>query len=265
MKKFLRVSLISIIAVIILSLSLLTAFADGTATVNGKEAKVGDTVTYTLYIADSTQNIVGIDARFFFDQEALELVSVNTDNLGDSTVVNDNMNNDGMILMNNAYIAGGKGLACKDKVSLATLTFKVIKAIPTTISYYIPYIYDFDMVNIYNYTFTYELTVEGETVIENVPPVLAGDEELGKLNDLGDFENVPEGTGSGIKPTAAPTKAPAGSNQNGQSGSQGGQSGTAENGDFNVFYVIIPVIVLMVAAIVVLVIIKQKQGNNEAE
>ena len=64
---------------------------------------------------------------------------------------------------------------------------------------------------------------------------------------------------NGTEIRAAPTKAPAGSNQN-------GQPGTADsNGGFNVFYVIIPVIVLMVAAIVVLVIIKQKQGNNEAE
>ncbi len=262
MKRFLKISVITLLGVLILSLSMLTAFA----TVNGKDAKVGDTITYTLYIADSTQNIVGIDARFFFDQETLELVSVETDNLGDSTVVNDNINNDGVIYMNNAYIKGGKGLACKDKVALATLTFKVLEDTPTDITYYIPYIYDFEMVNIYNYTFTYELTVEGETVIENEPPVLAGDDELGKISDLGDFENVPEGTGSGIKPTAAPTKAPS-ANQDNNSGTQGTQTGTAEgdDGDFNVLYVIIPIVVLMVIAIVVLVIIKQKQTKNEEE
>ncbi len=198
MKKTFKTIVVTFLMVLMLALSMLPAFAAENATVNGKEAKVGDTVTYTFNIqAKGKQNVAGIHMCVFFDQEILELQSVNADNLTGNLIVNDNQNKDGQIIITNSMINGATGLDIKEKTTLATVSFKVLKAEETEITYYMPYLYDIDLVNIYDYTFTYNLTVGDTAVITDQAPILAEGDELDKVSDKGDFQNNADGVGGG--------------------------------------------------------------------
>ena len=67
----------------------------------------------------------------------------------------------------------------------------------TEITYYMPYLYDIDLVNIYDYTFTYSLAVGDAAVITDQAPILAEGDELDKVSDKGDFQNNADGVGGG--------------------------------------------------------------------
>ncbi|MGN0452622.1 MAG: cohesin domain-containing protein [Ruminococcus sp.] len=264
MKKILKITFVSLIIAALLSVSLVSAFAAESATVNGQTANVGDTVTYTFSISDCKQNITGIHMDVFFDQEILSLEEVNADNLTGSLVINDNKNNDGVIIITNSMINGAIGLKCEDKTTIVTITFKVIKAGETDITYYVPYLYDLDMVNIYDYTFSYDMAVAGNVVIEDKPPVLAGEEELAGIGDLGDFANNEEGTGSGEKPQVA-TQAQQNNNNNAQQNNNGSSANSGESGLSSTAVWAIVISVVIVLAIVVLIVVKvkfDKKGNQ---
>lgn len=256
MKKFSKVLVLSLIAVFLFCMSLTPAFA----AVNGKDAQVGSTVEYTISIADSVQAISGIHLEIFFDQTALELKGVNVDNLGDSTVVNDNQNEDGTVKVVNGLINGAKGLACADKTDLVKVTFEVIGEGDTEIKYYIPYLYDYDMVNLYEYTLSQTITIDGEVAVENVPPVLANESDFAKVDnfDKGDFNNYEQGTGSGVKIEPTTAKKADGGNSNQQNG------GTEEKDNSTIIIACVCVGVVA-GAVVVLVVAKSrasKQGND---
>lgn len=260
MKKISKIFAVSLLAMLLVSLSLISAFA----TVNGEEAPVGSTVEYTLSIADAEQNIAGIHFEIFFDQDVLSLKEVNTDNLGDSTIVNDNQNGDGTIKVVNGYINGAEGLACSEKTELVKVTFEVLIDGNTQIKYYIPYMYDYDMVNLYKYTLTQTVTVDGEVVIENEPPVLADDTDFAAVEefDKGDFENNEEGTGDGIviEPTTMKQVA---------AGTGTAKADTSDDADENNnnFTIIIAgvCVAVIIGAIVVLVVAKSKANKSAAE
>lgn len=261
MKKFLKLSLVGIIMALVLLLSVIPAFAAENATVNGQSVAVGETVTYTLSIADAQQRVVGIDCVFFFDQDVLKLTGVNVDNIGGNSVVNDNKNNDGTVLMNNSFINSGQGLLCKNKVDLVALTFEVIGEGDAEITYTMRYLYDIDTVNIYDYTLTYDLSLGEAVAIENQPPVLANEEDFNQIAnaesfDRGDFENNVEGTGSGIKP-ATPN---AGGNNNAD-GSQGNSN--TKGLSKGVIFAIVAAVIIIVAISVLLVVKFATEKKNK--
>lgn len=195
-----KISKILVTALLIIAMFCLSALPSFAA-VNGNEAPVGSTVEYTLSISGAEQKITGIHLELFYDQTCLELKDVNTDNLSGSTTVNDNQNKDGNIKVVNGLVNGSAGLACVEKTDLVTVTFEVIAEGDSEIKYYIPYLYDYDMVDFYKYTLSQTITVDNNVIAENIPPVLAGDEEFDGVDsfDKGDFQNSPEGTGSGVK------------------------------------------------------------------
>lgn len=188
MKKIFKTSLALAVAFVMLFASMATFFADSA------EAEVGSTLEYTLSIADSEQNIAGIHLELYFDTSVLKIKDINTDNLSGS-VINDNQNNDGRITVVNGLINGSRGLECMKKTALVTVTFEVIAKGNTEVQYYIPYMYDYDMVNLYQYTLTQTVAVDGKVVKDNVPPVLADVKELEKISgfDRGDFVNTEDG------------------------------------------------------------------------
>ncbi len=254
MNKFFKI-LVS--AVMVISLVCFSAFS-GFAAVNGKAAPVGSTVEYTISIADCVQKITGIHLEIFFDQNVLEIKEVNTANLSGSTTINDNQNNDGTIRVVNGLINGASGLECKEKTELVKVSFEVIAEADTEIKYYIPYLYDYDMVNLYKYTLSQTISVDGEVVAENIPPVLAAEEDFAGVEtfDKGDFENSPEGTGSGVK--VEPTKSTVQS-----SGAQTSDDNSTEKD--NTLTVVLVCAGIIVAAIVVLVIAKSKVKSTDEE
>ncbi len=250
MKKFSKILITSIIAMLLLTASLVPALG----AVNGKEAKVGSTVEYTLCIENAQQTITGIHLEFFYDQTVLELKDVNADNLPNSTV-NANQNKDGSVKVVNGLINGTQGLACAQKTELAKLTFEVIGEGDTEIKYYIPYMYDYDMVNLYKYTLSQTIAVDSETVIEDVPPVLADDSDFSSKNnfDKGDFANNEEGTGSGVKPQPTTAKKTSANEAT-------GDNGVKDNSTIIIAAVCVCVIA---GAVVVLVVAKSKAGKEE--
>lgn len=189
MKNFTKKLLAVLVALVLIAATMIPAFASET-----KQAEVGSTVVYTLSIADSYQNISGIHFELYFDNEVMKIKDINLDNLPASTV-NDNQNNDGRIVIVNSLINGTNGLACSEKTDLVTVTFEVIKAGNTEVQYYIPYMYDYDLVNIKNYTLTETVEIDSKVVSEDVPPVLADVEILENIEGFnkGDFENNENG------------------------------------------------------------------------
>lgn len=264
MKKIIKLSLSGIIMALVFSLSLIPAFATEGVTVNGQATQVGETVTYTLSISDAQQRVVGLDCVFFYDQDVLKLTDVNVDNIGSNTVVNDNQNNNGTVIMNNSFIENGKGLVCKDKTELTTLTFEVVGSGDAEITYTMRYLYDIETVNIYDYTLTYDLSVGDAPVIENQPPVLADEEDFEQIPDLenfdrGDFENNVEGTGSGIKPTASPN-----AGNNNANGDSSGTDGTPDEPSKGVIFAIAAggIIVILIAVLVVVKLTNDKKNSK---
>ena len=169
-----------------------------TATMNNIEVEVGDTVSYTFFVEKMTdvdvRKITGITICTFFDQKALELVSVSADNLKGTTVINDNQNKDGQIVVSNSMINGLEGLDIDSRVSFFTATFKVKEAVKSEITYYVPYMYDIHLDNITNYKLTYDLKAKdtGSSVTEETPVLVTGS-NLSKIADIGDFVNTEEG------------------------------------------------------------------------
>ncbi len=251
MNKLFKFAFTALMVVLLLCLSVAPSFA----AVNEKDAPVGSTVEYTISIADCIQNITGIHIEVLFDQTKLQVKDVNTDNLTGGTTVNDNQNGDGSIKIVNGLINGETGLECKEKTELLKVTFEVIAEGDSQIKYYIPYLYDYDMVNIYKYTLSQTISVDGTVVAEDVPPVLANEEDFAGLSsfDKGDFKNYPEGTGSGIKEvvTEAPTNA--------DNADTTGADNAGEKD--NTVIIVIACAAVAVIAVIILVIVKSKTNK----
>lgn len=261
MKKFSKIILSVLIMALIVSLSIVPAFAESDVTVNGNDAKIGDTITYTFSIEGSDQKIAGIHMVIFFDQDVLELKEVNADNLGSATI-NDNINGDGQIIIVNSLINGTAGLKCSDKTVLATATFEVKKEGNAEISYFIPYLYDIDLVNIYDYKLSYGLEINGAEVVEDRTPELADVSTLDGF-DRGDFENNVEGTGSGIKPVATSANSAVNTDSNSADNQGNSNSSETNKGSTNVTVIVgIAIVAIVVVAIVVLVVLKNVQGKK---
>ncbi|MBQ9743453.1 MAG: hypothetical protein IJV88_07360 [Ruminococcus sp.] len=196
MKNTMKKILVTALCLLMLCLSLVTASADEAAMVNGFSAPVGSTVTYTLNISDASQKIAGAHLEFYYDRDYLTLQSVTADNMANSTINND-VNQTGRILVINSLVNGTSGLACTEKTALVTLTFEVAAKGDTNITYYVPYLYDIDMVNLYEYTFTTDLTIDGVVATADEAPILEDVSKRDDVTDKGDFANNPQGTGSG--------------------------------------------------------------------
>lgn len=253
MKRIFTASIVGMLACILMISTMLCAVAAPASTVNGAEAKVGSTVEYTLYLESNKQDVVGIQMIFKFDNELLELKNVDLANFPSATL-NANKGNDGMIYFNHSDI---NGQSFKEAKEVAKLTFEVIKEGASDIEYLVQYLYDIDLVNIYDYSLTYSLSVDGETEIATETPILAdADKIVADVDanfDRGDFANNVEGTGSGIKPTEAPKTQAASS------------SGNTDNdgGSNTALYVVGGVVVVALIAVVILAVIKRNKTEEQ--
>lgn len=252
MKRIFTASVVGMLTCILMISTMLCAVAAPASTVNGAEAPVGSTVEYTLYLESYKQDVVGIQMIFKYDTKLLELKNVDLTNFPSATL-NANNQGDGMIYFNNSDINGQSFAEAKE---VAKLTFEVIAEGTSDIVYLVQYLYDIDLVNIYDYTLTYSLTVDGNTVIDTETPILGDADKIASEVeggfDRGDFANNKEGTGSGIKPTEAPKT-------NAQQ--------TTENNDNNgggntALYIIGGVVVVALVAVVVLAVVKRNKTEE---
>lgn len=182
-------------AITLLTFSFLTASAEGendnNLTINGQaEVNVGDVVTYTLYLSDATEPIVGFELRLFYDEECLKYQqgSLKFDQF--DVVYNEGI--PGRIPMNCTQFSTPSDFS--KKARFFSVSFEVIKGGEADITYFITELYGENLENLTNYTFTYDLTKGDKALISNQPPIVNQDEEnLDRY--AGAFPNYEDGMG----------------------------------------------------------------------
>ena len=125
----------TIMAVAVAVLSVMTASADDTCLINGSiEAKVGDKVTYNLYISDVPEKVEDLQIEVDYNADCLEAIDDSvTYPDGGSSVYNTKIA--GQVLFNSAN--GIEGWDFKEKTLLFGCSFKVKSAGESEISQYI--------------------------------------------------------------------------------------------------------------------------------
>ncbi len=189
--KIWRSLCVTFLAVIILCSAFICTYAEEKATICGVSASVGSTVTYTFSVSDSQQKIAGAHLEFYYDRDCLTLESV-TDHMKNSTI-NEDTYQTGRILIVNALVNGSSGLNCSSKKDLVSISFIVNAAMESDITYYIPYLYDADLENLNEYTFSADISIDDEVIFEGQTPVLEDVSLRDDVTDVGDFVNTPNG------------------------------------------------------------------------
>ena len=102
---------------------------------------VGDTFTYSMYIADASKDVMGMQAYVFYDTDYLEIDtdSINFDNLN-GVIYNGNL--DGYMTFNFSDISNYASFS--SRTQLVSMNFKVKKSGNTNVTYFIKEMYDSD-------------------------------------------------------------------------------------------------------------------------
>lgn len=167
---------IFLIAMALISVSS-TVFAaeDEELTINDNaKVKVGDRIKYTLCLADTTDTIIGFELRLFYDHNYLEL-DKNSLNFEKFNGVIYNTELEDKIPINWTNISSPADFS--KKATFLTVEFRVLKAGETDISQFVSEMYGDDMTYLKSYTWTYNITVNDETVVSNQVPKISEDEE----------------------------------------------------------------------------------------
>lgn len=279
MKKYIKSAIAFLIISVMVCMSLFTAFAASEATVNGQEANVGDTVTYTMYLGDVLYPIAGVQMYIYYDSDHLELDTESVKYEVISGVVH-NLKKKNEIIVTASE--GVYGFDFTEKAQLVTMTFNVKKQGNTEISYYISELYDIYEFGKNNYitrfTLTYDLAVNGEKVMEEEPPIINTN-----TDKKGAFVNREDGKG---EDNGKPTEATHASysvngevdtnvgvindgddgNGAGDGNSPGGANGNGtENNNIGTFVTVIGVLIIIAAIIVVIITKKKDTAKTETE
>jgi len=165
--------------------------------INGEaSAAVGDVVTYTLYMSDAVESIVGFDLRLFYDYEKLEYQksSLKFENF-DVVIYNEEMQ--GKIPMNCSSLENKPSF--EKKGQFVSASFKVKKAGEAKITYFFTDLYGDNMDYLKQYTFTYDLTSGDKALLKDATPPVNDDEAVVESNQ-GDFINFVDGKGEENSP-----------------------------------------------------------------
>ncbi len=193
MSKVIKISFAVLLASLVFSLSIITAFAaKGELTVNeDATAKKGDTVTFTLNMGDCTEKLEGLQMQLMYDSEYLEVDEDSLDFPTMSGVVS-NAKLDDIIPFTWTDVTNLADFAKKSP--LVTVDFKVKKAGDTAITYFITEMYGSDVTYLKSFTLTNDIAINGKTVIKNATPII---NENGALRNQyqGSFVNYKDGKG----------------------------------------------------------------------
>ncbi len=194
MKKVIKLISISMIVAILLVMTIVPSFAASNLVINGEKDvkfKVGDVVTYELYLGDCKEKVQGLQAYIFYDKSYLK---VDQDSLTfpNLTKVVSNPNLENTITFNWTDVQNFADFS--KTTGFVSVDFKVLKAGKTDISYFISELYGEDMTYLKQYTFTYNLKVNNKTVVKNAVPIVNDDSN--NLNQYqGAFTNYADGKG----------------------------------------------------------------------
>lgn len=195
MKKTAKVIISTVMCLLMILMSCVNCFAADTL-VNGKTAKVGDKITYTLNLSDLVYPLAGVQMYVYYDPSKLKVVegSLESETLT-SAVVNEKLSEPGKMIF--LWTEGVMGEKFEEPKQLLTVQFRVIGEGTSDITYNIQEMYDiyYDRGSgayLQRYTLTNTVEINGAKVIENEPPIL---NEKVSADDKGDFVNNKEGKG----------------------------------------------------------------------
>lgn len=264
MKKVIKLISTSMLVAILLVMTIVPSFAASNLVINGEKdvkIKVGDVVTYEMYLGDCEEKVQGLQAYIFYDKSYLEVDgdSLTFPNLT-NVVANPNLENgitfNWTDVQNFADFSKTKGFVSVD--------FKVLKPGETDITYFISELYGEDMTYLKKFTFTYNLKVNNKTVVENAVPIV--NEDSNNLNRYqGSFKNYADGkgekNGSGKDHVAIvgepSTNVPKAGNNNVQDVSQG---------EDNIGFVLTIIgIVAVVIAIIIVAILRHNYNKRNSD
>ncbi len=254
---------VCIALVVLMSVSVTAFAADDILDINdGAKVNVGDRVKYTLYLGDTKEEIIGFELRLFYDKDYLELdkKSLEFDKF-DGVIYNTDLDN--MIPINWTNISNPADFS--KKAMFLSLEFRVLKEGETDISQFVSEMYGDDMTYLKSYTWTYDISVNDETVVSDQVPIISEDEDTLK-NRQGSFINYLDGKGEENTPDKDNHPAVISYTQNvtdivevTKNSSSGGNSADS---DFPLIPVIIGAAVLVVVLAVVGVLIVKKRDDN---
>jgi len=263
MKRFMKIFSALTMIILILALSVVPSFATGELLVNGTSAQKGDTVNYSLTLGDCEEPVVGFHMYIRYDKNYLKMVE-NSLNFGEisSKVIHNGSNqensDDGLIFV---YSDPADPADFSTAKILASMDFEVLKEGETEVTFFVTDLFGMDMTYMKSYTFTYDLSVNKELVIEKQPPVLVTDqaflnENQGMFVNYADGKGEKNGDGNQRETVMGVTTAPA----------TEVLKGTEESKSLDLTTIIILVaVVLIVLIIVVLVIVRNALNRSKKE
>ena len=255
--------LISLCFVLTMMLSAtITAFAtEDVLTINGEaKANVGDTVKYSLYLSDCTEEIIGFELRLFYDSDCLEM---NKDSIKyekfDGVIHNTNI--PGKFPTSWTNISQPADFS--SKALFLSAEFKVLKAGDAEISYFVTDMYGDDMTYLKSYKWTYDISVNNEAVLSEKTPPVRSDEDIKQ----GSFINYVDGMGEENSPNKSNhevVKSTVKSTEIVTHYKELTQNNPSGNTNGSMTYIIIGVaIAIIVLAIVAIMIVKKRDESVE--
>lgn len=228
MKKLLKsVSALLMIVMLLFASSVAVGAADDSLEIDGRISyNVGDTVSYTVYLADTTETVTGMELYIKYDPEYLQVAadSVDTPKLSNS-VINAGYT-DNLIYMN--WLNVTKGVKFQSKAVLITADFKVLKAGSTNIEFWVEEMFSNDLTYLKTYTMTVEYSDNGKVIKDDVPPIIPSDPDF-MSDKQGQFINYADGKGQQNTDVGDDHVAATGAVQNNNNVNNGNNNNAAAN------------------------------------
>lgn len=269
MKKHIsRILSVFFVMSIVLASSFTTSAAEDELVINSDaKVKVGDTVKFSLYLSDTTEDIIGFEMRLFYDNEYLEFDKDSITYEKFNGVIH-NLNLENKIPISWTNISEPANFS--QKALFVSADFKVLKGGETEISQFVTEMYGDDMTYLKSYKWTYDISVNDEDVVTDKTPIMYADEET--LNrSQGSFINYVDGMGEENSPNQdnhevfGGTGPQAGTNvvSNVLDVTRYENAGGSGSSDMTPI-IIVAAIVVVIGAIIAILIVKKKDDKKNA-
>lgn len=254
--------------VIALSCTVTAFAADDELTINSDATvKVGDKITFSLYMSDCTEPIQGIQMYICYDKEYL---TADPDSMKyekfDGVIQNPNLDN--YVTFNWTNVIDLADFS--NKALLVSVDFEVVKGGTTEISDFIQEMYGADMTYLKSYKLTYDISLNGENLITDKTPIVNADEDIIN-NHQGAFINYEDGMGENNSPNKDNHQAVKG---NVEKGTQINSNVvdvteivdvTQSGGSNTVTIIIVAAAAVVVLAIIAVMIVKKKDSSTNTQ
>lgn len=190
-----------VLAICLLALSAISANAEeNKIKINDEtELLVDDTFTYSLYLSEATEGVMGIQMYVFYDKDYLE-IDPNSVVFDTFTSAVYNAKLDGFMTFNWTDISNLADFTKKAQV--VSMNFKVKQAGDTKITYFVKEMYGEDMTYLKSYKWTYDITKGDEVISSDLTPDVDNSDEVLSTYQ-GEFINYADGMGEDNTPNSS--------------------------------------------------------------